>query len=149
VVKQDKYTRSARGQECLVRTPNCSHDKDQTILAHLNGAGMAMKHLNIHACYSCYPCHDWVDHGYAKTHTKAERDLIHLDAIIRTQKKMVADGVLVLESKPPQKKRAVKPRKPIEKRSRIINQRKLQSRGFQKKSDSNDFYFANDKDIND
>lgn len=95
--KQDKYTRSAQGEACLVRVPGvCSGRLDTTVPAHLNGAGMALKHLNIHIAYACFECHTWLDGGYAKTHTRAERDLLHLEGIIRTQIVMVDKGILVL-----------------------------------------------------
>lgn len=98
MAKQDKYTRSARGQMCQIRIPGiCNHDPKTTVLAHLNGAGMAAKHLSIHGSYACSACHDVVDgrsnrHWYGQDAVK----LMHLEGVIRTQIIMVRDGVLVL-----------------------------------------------------
>jgi len=95
--KQDKYTRSARGKPCQVRIPGvCNFNPETTVLAHLNGGGGGTKHLNIHGAYACSTCHTWLDGGYVKTHARADRDLAHMEAIVRTQIIMVNDGVLIL-----------------------------------------------------
>jgi hypothetical protein len=53
----DKYTESARGQECQVRIPGiCSHDPETVVFAHLNGGGMGMKRASIHGAYCCSSC---------------------------------------------------------------------------------------------
>lgn len=95
--RQDKYTRSARNQMCQIRLPgSCNHDPSTTVLAHLNGAGGALKHLNIHGAYSCYGCHQAVD-GQAKTEwTQDQLKRWHLEGVIRTQIIMVQEGVLKL-----------------------------------------------------
>ena len=99
MVVGDKYTRSAKGRMCQVRVPGvCRPDPTTTVLAHLNGAGMAMKHSSIHGAYACHECHAWLDHGWTRTAlgTRAVRDLVHLQAVIRTQEIMIKDGVLLL-----------------------------------------------------
>ena len=97
--KQDKYTRSARGKACTVRIPGVCRivpENNTTVLAHLNGAGMAKKHHNIHAAYCCYECHAFLDGGYIGKFSRAERDLYHLDGVIRTQIIMIEEGILKL-----------------------------------------------------
>jgi ferredoxin len=95
--KQSSYTKSARGKECDVRVQGvCNHNPETTVLAHLNGGGMAAKHYDIHGAYACSDCHTWLDGGYVKTSTRNERDLHHLEAVIRTQTAMINDGVLVI-----------------------------------------------------
>ena len=95
--KQDKYTRSAEGQQCQIRLPgSCTHNPAQTVLAHLNGAGMGMKHLNIHGAYSCHGCHMAVDGQTQTEWTDDQLKRWHLEGVIRTQKIMISDGVLVL-----------------------------------------------------
>ena len=100
MAKQDKYTRSARGKPCQVRIPGVckpAPENETTIPAHLNGGGMALKHSNIHIAYSCDACHEWLDRGYVQAGvTSEERDLDHLQAVIRTQIIMIEDGGLVL-----------------------------------------------------
>lgn len=96
----DKYTKSARQQDCQIRIPNvCSFNRDETILAHLNGAGMGMKHVSIHGSYACANCHDAVDgrisakfHGYSKD----ELLLMHYEGMKRTQDIMIKEGILKL-----------------------------------------------------
>lgn len=96
-MKQDKYTRSAKGKMCTVRVPGvCNHNPETTVLAHLNGAGMGIKHANIHGAYCCSACHAWLDGGYANDVDKDMRDLYHLGAVILTQIEMINDGVLKL-----------------------------------------------------
>lgn len=95
--KQDKYTRSAKGQPCTVRIPGVckpAPDNETTVLAHLNGYGMGAKHSSIHGAYACSQCHTWLDGGYTKYHHKKDRDLYHLEAVIRTQQIMIKEGVL-------------------------------------------------------
>lgn len=98
--KQDKYTRSARGKPCQVRIPGVckpAPENETTVLAHINGGGMASKHYNCHGAYACDACHTWLDRGYVETDTdRATRDLLHLEAVIRTQIIMIEEGVLVL-----------------------------------------------------
>lgn len=98
VAKQDKYTKSARGQECQVRVPGvCNYDSSTTVLAHLNGAGVGRKKVNIHGAYSCFDCHAWLDGGYVQTgHLRSTRDLYHLEGVIRTQELMIEMGILKL-----------------------------------------------------
>ena len=89
-----KYTKSAKGQDCQIRIPDiCTFDRETTVFAHLNGAGMGMKQLDIHGAYACSACHDVVDGrraypGIAKLH--------HLEGVIRTQVLMVQNGILKL-----------------------------------------------------
>lgn len=74
----------------------CIDDPETTVGAHLNGAGMGIKALDIHIADACAACHHWLDIKYAKDSIKAVRDLWHLQAIVRTQIRMVDDGTLKL-----------------------------------------------------
>ena len=99
-MKQDKYTTSAKGKPCQVRIPGvCKEapEHDTTIFAHLNGGGMALKHSSIHGAYACLQCHYWLDGGYVHDPEHGvNRDLYHLEGVIRTQQIMIDDGVLEL-----------------------------------------------------
>ena len=95
--KQDKYTKSARMEECMVRIPGvCSFDPETTIPAHLNGAGMGMKHSNIHIAYCCFNCHQTLDGAVNSEFSKDALELMHLQAVIRTQQIMINNGILIL-----------------------------------------------------
>lgn len=98
MAKQTKYTKSARGQECTVRIPGvCNFNPETTVLAHLNGGGMAAKHLDIHGAYACSNCHDAVDGkgcsawNNGEPYSYEELKTMHLEGVIRTQ-------VLMLEA---------------------------------------------------
>lgn len=91
--KATPIRQSAKGQPCQVRVPFiCNGDSSTTVLAHLNGAGLALKAHDHEAAYACSACHEWLDGGYVKTHTRAERDLYHLEGVINTQRLLVEQG---------------------------------------------------------
>lgn len=91
--KATPIRQSANGQPCQVRVPFiCNGDSSTTVLAHLNGAGLALKAHDHEAAYACSACHKWLDGGYVKTHTRAERDLYHLEGVINTQRLLVEQG---------------------------------------------------------
>lgn len=96
----DKYTKSSRGKPCQVRVPGIcksAPDNETTVFAHLNKFRVGHKALNIHGADACAECHAWLDHGWTRYDcTKEQRDLIHYEAVFRTQIRMVNDGVLKL-----------------------------------------------------
>lgn len=95
--KQTKITRSAKGEECLTRIPSvCNWNPETTVFAHKNGGGMAIKVPDYHGSFACSDCHAWLDGGYVKTHTRAQRDLLHAEAIFRTQDVLFDKGLLVV-----------------------------------------------------
>ena len=90
-----KITESARNEECLVYAPGVMvHDKETVVLAHLNGYGKSIKDHDMFSAYACHLCHRWLDFEYAKTHTKSERNAIHNEAVIRTQRKLLQKGLI-------------------------------------------------------
>ncbi len=92
-----KYTKSAEGQNCTVRIPGvCNFNTETTVFAHLNGAGMARKHSDIHGAYCCSDCHDVLDGRRKTEYLISDLRLMHLESVIRTQEIMIKNGVLVL-----------------------------------------------------
>lgn len=90
-----KLREAARDKSCKVRVPGiCSMEKDKTVGAHLNGAGLGVKHHDIFIADACHECHAWLDGGYAKYVNRAERDLIHMEAIIRTQNARLKEDLI-------------------------------------------------------
>lgn len=80
-----------------MRVPGvCNFNPETTVLGHLNGGGMSSKHNDMFAAYVCSDCHAWLDGGYAKTSTRAERDLLHLQGVMRTQPILVELGLVVI-----------------------------------------------------
>lgn len=90
-----KIRKSARGQDCQVRIPGiCNHNPETVILAHLGGAGLAIKAHDIHGAYACSACHDAID-GRTKTeYSRDELRLMHLDGMVRTQLILIGDGLI-------------------------------------------------------
>lgn len=86
--------KEARGRECQIRLPGiCNFDPATSVLAHLNGAGMGMKHNDIHASIACSECHDAVD----RRKHRLKRDyleLAHLQGMVRTQQIWIKEGFI-------------------------------------------------------
>ena len=90
-----RLTKSARGKDCQVRVMGiCNGNPETVVLAHLNGGGMGSKHSDIHGAYCCSDCHTWLDGGYVVDSTRDQRDLDHLNGVIRTQIIMLAEGLI-------------------------------------------------------
>lgn len=65
------------------------------MLAHLNGAGLALKADDFTAgAWACATCHAWLDGLYARTHSRADRDVYHLEAVRRTQDELIRRGIV-------------------------------------------------------
>jgi hypothetical protein len=89
-----KLRQSARLKECQIRVPGvCNGDPDKTVLCHLAGGGMGHKTSDIHAAYGCSSCHDEVDRRTHHIKPTLAR-LYHLDAVIRTQRMMLSEGLI-------------------------------------------------------
>ena len=109
--KQDKYTKSAKGQDCQIRSPVCNNNSETVVFCHLNGAGMGEKMQNIHGAYGCSSCHDFVDgieqvgcmyffpdkiKVAGQEFNTEQRQFYHLKGMVRTQELMIRNGVLKL-----------------------------------------------------
>lgn len=90
-----KLRDSARGQECQIRIPGiCNYDCTTTVLAHLNGAGWALKHSDMHGAYACSRCHAVVDGEKQNLWDVDTLKLWHLEGTIRTQVIMLGCGLI-------------------------------------------------------
>jgi len=81
-------------QDCTLRIPGvCNFNPETTVFAHLNGGGMSTKHSDIHGCYACSSCHDWLDgrFGYGAPWAK---DVEFLRAMVETQNKLIEQGLI-------------------------------------------------------
>ena len=97
-MKTSKIRQSARGEDCLVRAPGiCNGNPETVVLAHINGGGMGRKNPDWQAAYACSACHEWLDGGYIKTGSwRDERDLLHLEAVMRTQAVLIGKGLITV-----------------------------------------------------
>ena len=92
-----KLRKSAQGQECQVRIPAiCNGNQETVVLAHLNGAGMGMKHADIHGSYACSACHDVIDGRVKAGIAQDSIILMHLMGMVRTQQIMLKNGLIKL-----------------------------------------------------
>lgn len=95
-MKTTKIRQSARGQYCQVRIPgHCSGNPETTVLAHLNGAGVGLKHPDIFAAWCCEGCHDLIDgRVQSKNYNREQVKLMFYDGMIRTQAKLLELGLI-------------------------------------------------------
>lgn len=102
-IKNKKITDSARGEDCTLRISGvCNFDNTTTVFAHMNGGGMGYKHHDIHGCYACSKCHEWIDGGWANSmvpviqNTKRDALFYQYEAMIETQNKLLEKGLIKL-----------------------------------------------------
>ena len=89
-----KLRQSAKGRECQVRIPGvCNRNPETTVLAHLNGGGMGMKHPDLFGAFACSACHDEIDRRTRLECYEVSR-LCHLEGIIRTQSIWLKEGLI-------------------------------------------------------
>lgn len=106
--RNPKILQSARGQECTVQSPFCINDPETTIAAHSNymedGKGRGQKADDIYICFSCGPCHDWLDGrinlnkltnfpGVVEDENRERRDYFHR-AMKKTWRILIDEGIL-------------------------------------------------------
>jgi hypothetical protein len=96
--KQDKFTKSAKDQDCTVNYPGCSFQDGTTRFAHLrnNTTGYGTKEQNIHGAYACQHCENLYSNLEISYIRPELLELEFLRAIIKTQKIMIKNGVLRL-----------------------------------------------------
>ncbi len=58
-----KITKSARGEQCLIRIPGvCNRDETTTVACHEPaGSGLSFKWPDCEVAYGCSSCHDEID----------------------------------------------------------------------------------------
>ena len=97
-----KIRKSAHLQECQVRIPGvCNFDETTTILAHKNGAGMALKSADLHASYCCSECHNEIDVLLGKRKSNFTDDeilIMFYEGIFRTQLLLIEQGLIVIKN---------------------------------------------------
>lgn len=93
--KMTPIRKSARGQQCQVRSFVCNGNPETVVLAHRNGAGIGRKADDRDAAYACSDCHWLLDGGYVQFGmTRAERDALHDEGIARTQPILIEQGLM-------------------------------------------------------
>ncbi len=67
-----KWRDAAKDQPCTLRLSCCNGNPETTVLAHPNGAGMALKWDDFMGADSCSSCHDAIDGRVKAKETKEE-----------------------------------------------------------------------------
>jgi len=90
-----KIRNSASGENCTVRIPAvCNHNPETVVLAHLNGAGGAMKSDDIHGAYCCSACHDVIDGRAQSEYPAPVIKLWFFEGVFRTQLRLIDKGLI-------------------------------------------------------
>jgi len=87
---------SARGQQCQVRLAVCNFNPETTVLAHVGGAGMALKSDDYQAAFACSSCHDEIDRRTRHFETDYVK-LAHLEGVMRTQRIWFDMGLMAIK----------------------------------------------------
>lgn len=95
-IVSEKLRQSAKGQDCQVRLPGiCNFNPETTVLAHLNGGGMAIKKDDIQASFACSRCHDEIDRR-TRMLNKDFVELEHRRGVERTQEIWLEMGLITV-----------------------------------------------------
>ena len=98
MAKQNKFTKSAEGEECTLQLfPYCNQDPETTVLCHLNSddKGMGIKSPDFFAVYGCSECHNIIDRRRMVEDINDKWIAIYsLEALYRTQKRMIEKGLI-------------------------------------------------------
>lgn len=81
----------------MVRAPGCNWNNETTVLAHMNGAGMAMKSDDVFGAWCCSACHDLIDFRMTSVYSKEQIAVWHYEGIIRTQRELLKLGALLIK----------------------------------------------------
>ena len=90
-----KLRKSAKGQQCMVRVPSiCNWNPETTVLAHIGGAGMALKNNDLFGAFCCSSCHDAIDGRIKTSFTRDELSLMHYEGMKRTQEYWLSNEMI-------------------------------------------------------
>lgn len=87
----------AKHQPCMVRIPGvCMGTRDTTVLAHLNGAGMARKHNDLLGAWCCWACHEVIDgrRRFSPSHLIKQ---YHYEGMVRTIEALADQGLIEIK----------------------------------------------------
>lgn len=90
----DAIRKSARGEECTLRSAVCNRDPETTVFCHIRlpGDGMGMKPPDYFGFYGCSACHAVQEDDDFTTGAFGFEDV--LIALRRTQERLTAKGLL-------------------------------------------------------
>ncbi len=93
--------KAARGEPCEIRSSVCQFDPEKVCLCHVRMigiTGMGLKAPDFLGAHGCYACHTLCDTGSYNgvEMTREDRELVFLRGVMRTQAKLIKNGVVVL-----------------------------------------------------
>lgn len=93
----DRYTKSAKGRECQIRSPFCTGNSETVVLCHIRMIGISgygLKAPSQLAAFGCQRCHDWADSRTPDEASHETRRLYLLEGMARTQAIWIKEGWL-------------------------------------------------------
>jgi len=108
--KSTPVRQSAAGEGCALQVARvCSGRPETVVLAHLRwlgDCGAGMKPTDLQAVYACSECNRWTDSPTPaetadRLQYEADRNFYALRAIVRTQLRMVAKGIITVKGMRP------------------------------------------------
>jgi len=140
-IRSRKYLNGAKGENCKLRFPGCQNDRETVVACHIHDQasfGMGQKADDLSVIDGCAHCHSLLD-----LHKHGMSQALLLEYILRglqeTIRNRVERSILIVHRDIPKPfaERAVKPRKPIEQRRKIVSGQKIQSSPMRRTATSN------------
>lgn len=133
-IRSKKIRNAAKGEQCTIQFLGiCNNNPETTVLAHIHDEqfGMAQKADDTSACFACSSCHSALD---THQHGLSEADLFKtlLRALQRTVRRLVQNGVMIVQQDQAPRPKAHKTRVSKENRvkikGRMVNSSKTNAR---------------------
>jgi len=90
---------TARGRPCQIRVPGVLRDPKTVVLCHVRMVEIPTKNFpgrDLLAAFGCYQCHAIVDGQQNTNFTRDERQLMLLEAVMRTQAIWLREGLITI-----------------------------------------------------
>lgn len=108
--KPTPMRKAAAGEGCTMQVAGvCNYQPDTVVLAHLRwigDCGVGIKPTDLQAVFACSECNRWTDSPTVaetadRQRYESDRNFYALRAIVRTQLRMVAKGIITVKGMQP------------------------------------------------
>lgn len=99
MAKQNKFTKSARGEECtLMIYPYCNGNPETTVLCHIKSdrKGWGIKSRDYEGVFACSTCHDIIDKRRYVDIDESEIQKCIIRGLFKTWGRWIEMGVISL-----------------------------------------------------